>query len=198
MEKLYVNVGAANIYRQSTFHSEIDTQALLWEEVQLLERNDDFLKIRTEDDYIGWISSFQVEMSDIQSQTAWRMITAPLVQFYAKPDYSAAIVRDAVGTVSIPVISEHKKWYQTAFPDGQIGWIHSGACAEMPVFSRENLISEALKHQGISYFWGGKTPKGFDCSGFTQYLHKQFGMPIRRDAWMQFEDARKINYRGDF
>lgn len=39
--------------------------------------------------------------------------------------------------------------------------------------SSSKLVSEAKKHLGTPYKWGGTTPSGFDCSGFIQYAFKK-------------------------
>jgi peptidoglycan hydrolase CwlO-like protein len=47
------------------------------------------------------------------------------------------------------------------------------------------IVSEAMKYLGTPYVWGGTTPNGFDCSGFTQYVFAKVGISLPRVTYEQ-------------
>lgn len=51
---------------------------------------------------------------------------------------------------------------------------------------RQSIVSNAKKYLGVPYVWGGSTPGGFDCSGFTQYVLNLSGISIPRTTTEQY------------
>lgn len=60
--------------------------------------------------------------------------------------------------------------------------------------SASNLISYARRFLGVPYVWGGTSPSGFDCSGFTSYVYRNAaGVDIGRTTYAQINAGREVS-----
>ncbi len=98
-------------------------------------------------------------------------------------------------------------WYNVSLPDGRIGWVAGSAAQPVPSevsftdqgkhlqFGKpgsslvDRVIATARLWLGADYVWGGMSPRGFDCSGFTYTAFWLNGVILPRDAAPQFKAA---------
>lgn len=58
----------------------------------------------------------------------------------------------------------------------------------------EFLKQIARKYINAPYQWGGRSPFGIDCSGFSQIVYKICGYQLPRDASQQVEKGEKVDF----
>ena len=66
----------------------------------------------------------------------------------------------------------------------------------LPMF-RQKIVDYAEKFLGLPYIYGGTTPRGFDCSGFAQYIFRKFGYDITRVPVGQVQFGKLISKIND-
>jgi cell wall-associated NlpC family hydrolase len=56
------------------------------------------------------------------------------------------------------------------------------------------LVENAMMYLNAPYLWGGRTPFGIDCSGFSQIIYRLNGIDIPRDAGPQSEVGTTLSF----
>ena len=135
---------------------------------------------------------------------------APTVTVYEEPKYgkvtaSSLNVRSGAGTDYDKVASlssgkivtltgECDGWYQVENGYISAEYVTLVDAAEATSSSKGQEIADfALSFVGYPYVYGGSSPKGFDCSGFTSYIYKQFGYSINRTASNQMDNGTSVS-----
>ena len=59
---------------------------------------------------------------------------------------------------------------------------------------KDKLVENALMYLNAPYLWGGRSPLGIDCSGFTQMVYRLQGVDLPRDAYQQAEVGTTLSF----
>ena len=59
---------------------------------------------------------------------------------------------------------------------------------------KSNILENVKLYLNTCISWGGRTPFGIDCSGFTQMIYRLNGKEIPRDAYQQSEIGTTLSF----
>lgn len=196
-----VKLSIATLRTEGKHSAEMATQALMGMPVKVLEKDDDWCRVQTPDDYISYVpESSLCYMTELQMKQ-WRDSRRVIVTVY-----SSRLVTEPNGdeTVTDLVLSnileyrgEQGEWLSVATPDGRLGYIHKSEVAELGAWSRQNfdasLIEKvARRMMGSGYLWGGTSTKVTDCSGLVKVCYLANGIILQRDASQQALTGKKL------
>ena len=162
--------------------SELVSQVLYGEVFKVIEQRKKWSKIRLAfDKYEGWIDNKQFQLIDKAeydnlSKVA-PILSSDLVEFIE--DTSKQLYPIPLGS-SLNGLS-------------LLNHQHDGNTVS-EVKPKSEIINTAFLYLNAPYLWGGKTPFGIDCSGFTQMVYKLNGYKLLRDASMQATQGDALSF----
>ena len=167
---------------EASDQSELVTQLLYGEHFQVLEQRKKWSRIRIIfDKYEGWIDNkqFQVitedEFESISTKEA--IYSSDLIEFVSDNEDQLYPIPLGASLQNLSLL-EHT----------HDGHVITGKQ------EKSNLINSALQYINSPYLWGGKTPFGIDCSGFTQMVYRLNGYELFRDASQQAIQGHVLSF----
>ena len=187
-----VTLPALDLRPRPAHQAELGSQLLLGEVVQVLaaDRAGQWLRVRNEaDGYMGWVRDWGLVPCTSGRAERWRAAA----QWLVLAPFALSRVEAGGGATLSPLffggrlIAGRKRGGQRPIelPDGRRGWVDAELLR--PVTSRPpDPMARIRSLLGTPYLWGGRTPAGYDCSGFVQQVLLEQGLALPRDAHEQW------------
>jgi uncharacterized protein YgiM (DUF1202 family) len=181
------NLAIVPVRAEPSDRSEIVTQLLFGEHIEILERQNQWARIKIQfDDYQGWVDSkqYQVisEANYKQLSNEAIILNADLIDYISAPENLL---------LPIPLGASLSFLNNSEINTSNFEFEGTKTSGIKP---KSALINTAFMYLNAPYLWGGKTPFGIDCSGFTQMVYKLNGYKIHRDASQQALEGEPLSF----
>lgn len=168
------------------------SESLHGETLSILERQDEWLRVRAPDGYVAWLHAGYVATGPADWGEEWderakaRSVGADIQTTAGRqrlPTGARVVLRRRDGTVELA--------------NGERGSVITGSvrlASELRVEARHLALPELAQklYGGAPYLWGGRTEWGIDCSGLAQAVYAARGIALPRDSDQQFGQGREI------
>lgn len=184
-----INTYLVNLRSAPTTSSDVVDQLSEGEEAYIIGFNCGWYKVQY-DGSTGYIRSDLLELTEIPYENTGSD-SSPKYFVGGDPISSSAYEQSPSNSYasesesSEPEVSESD---ESSEPD------ESSEGASSSLSAGEAIVAKAKEYLGVPYVWGGSSPSGFDCSGFTQYVMRACGYSIYRTATDQLENGYAVSY----
>jgi hypothetical protein len=167
--------------------SEIVSQVLFGEHFEIIDASKQWSKIKLHfDEYEGWVDSKQYQ---IISEENYKLLSkeaiilnSDLVEYISTP--SNVLIPISLGASLSFLNHSDLNTENYEFEGLKISGVKP----------KSDLVATAYMYLNSPYLWGGKTPFGIDCSGFTQMVYKLNGYKLLRDASQQANQGEVLSF----
>jgi len=183
------NLSIVPLRSEATDKAELVSQILFGEHFKVLETRKKWSKIRLAfDKYEGWIDNKQFEVLPKDAyeflDKTTSVLSGNLVDF---------ISNNKNELITIPIGATLPNFRDKKLSIGNHNYSYEGDVLNSKN-AKENLIDTAFLFLNSPYLWGGKTPFGIDCSGFSQMVYKLNGHQLLRDASQQATQGEVLSF----
>jgi hypothetical protein len=187
MKRAAVKRDVAPLYGEPDDCEPITDEVLHGMTVDVLDEGENYLYINTPYRYKGWIKKQDV----CYNKVSWQKpvtLSGPTVDVLSAPTVRSVIKANLTTGCIVGLVERKEKYSEIVLADGTAGFIMTKYISEPWSFIedegtlRSSLIAAAKHYLGMPYRWGGKTPRGIDCSGLCQMAYMRNGITIYRDA----------------
>jgi len=198
------NNSVINIRSKPAHSAELGTQGLLGMELKVLDKKGSWYRVQTPDNYISWVDGGGVVILTVEELQNWNkknklIYTENFGFVYEQKNTKSIRVSDISFGGILALKKEHDAFYEIEYPDGRIGFVKKDETVLYNSWLKNNpsnaeFIEESAKTMlGVPYLWGGTSPKGNDCSGFTKTVYLMNGFVIPRDASQQVTAGKVVD-----
>jgi hypothetical protein len=183
------NLSIVPIRAEASDTSEMTSQVLFGEHFTIIEKEKNWSKVKLAfDNYEGYIDNIQFEKI---SEDLFHKLSL------IEPIYSGEII-DFISSstndlITIPLGSRLPFFIKDQFYINTKRFKYEGAIITGTLLKSE-IIQKAFTFLNAPFLWGGKTPFGIDCSGFTQMVYKLCGYKLFRDAKQQASQGEVLSF----
>ncbi len=189
MKYLVCHLSVIPCRKEPSDTAEMVTQLLFGETAVLLEKQNQWLHIQTTfDQYDCWVDEKQMLPL---TQKEFRKIEAGSIFLVNELIHITQHQHDIIPLTVGAVLPNLKN---NTFQLAKSSYIYEGNTVRITSPSPEKIAEYAFMYLNAPYLWGGRTPFGIDCSGFTQIVFKLCGLKIPRDASQQVTLGDPLNF----
>jgi cell wall-associated NlpC family hydrolase len=185
------NLSIVPCRKEASDRSEMVTQLLFGDVFTVLEETEKWALIKMAyDDYECWVDKKQYEK--ISQQDFNEISTSP----QAISADAISVITNSVNNQVMPLVGGSVlPFLKEGFCKvGNTTYVYDGPSHTLIHPHRSTIIENALQYLNSPYLWGGRSPFGIDCSGYSQIVYKLSGIKILRDASQQATQGTVLSF----